>query len=160
MNPLQKILDQLEEAQESLKHLEDDLKFGLLGNIDKQKLKLMQLKSRLAFLTTRKELGEQLMKNVVNLHKLSDEELLTALPNLKAENYKFFNDTLKPWQRLYSNNLCDWCGKKNTTRSGIVFTVDPLTAEFTEICDYCFIERRKGNKGGISNSHWESLETL
>lgn len=158
MNPIQRIYDKLETVNKQIVDLKTELIMtSMPDNIRNQKeLQLKVLEVRVYVNKDKLKRTEEFVKRL-----LAIKENKITVEKKDDEHYKYFNDNLDIWKFDYSSKCCDWCGKNLNTKTGIVFTIDPLTGEdMTDICEHCHAERMKGNPGGISSEHWESLKSF
>lgn len=140
-NPLEKIYDEINTLNEAIGNKTADLFFGVFSARAREDTtaQLEALRANLNLLESKKVIIENFYKRAEEIKLSNREERLLTLPS-----YHYFNNTLKPIEFMYARGEpCDFCGKTKTSRTGVVFTFDPLTGDLAYICDYCHITRKE-----------------
>lgn len=142
----------LDYAFEKLENIESEIKARLNDmtyNIVTEKT-AHRLKEEIELLQEKKEIAEEDIKSlqifIANALMIKNQTRYSNIINEPC--FSYFNRTLKRYEFEYGpkNSMCEFCGKTQTRRTGIVQTIDPMSLGLAHICTDCYIDHLRNKE--------------
>jgi hypothetical protein len=144
MNPLQKLFEDIDAITEQLKNKQADFMFGCFTTEARNRIM-----SQITSLKAKKEALENKLPRVQDFfahysYYSTGAPYLRPTKKKDLEPYIYFYDHVDyaRWQHSPDDKICEYCKRAKTSRTGVVFTLDPLYNELVDICSNCYINRK------------------
>jgi len=152
-NPLEKLFKDIDDINEQLTFRMNDFLVGCFGKDARERImqQIDDLKIQREVLEKRRSRFQSFFSDYYSTTPLQRsvpvfETATVSRKTRKGDNiYKYFMDNLdhRHFQFSPPETRCVYCGRLNTSRTGIVFTLDPSNGDLVDICTYCYLDKKQ-----------------
>lgn len=151
-NPLEKLFNDIDSINEQLTFRMNDFLVGCFSKDARERImqQIEDLKIQREVLEKRRDRFQSFFNDYYSNESIQRkvpkfETATSSRPRKDTNIYKYFMDNLdhRHFQFSPPETHCVYCGRLNTSRTGIVFTLDPSNGDLIDICTYCYLDRKQ-----------------